>query len=123
MDNLAGCPRGHAQAVGCPQAPQGATTTTQINKQANSPRSAQALYLPSADKRSHPPPESADHLHPSARNAAAPHPYRSRSPKSPVTFAEIRTERRAIERNEAAVLAWKRKTWPALKKSVPPSGE
>lgn len=32
-------------------------------------------------------------------------------------------ERRAIERSEAAVLAWKRKTWPALKKSVPPSGD
>ncbi len=32
-------------------------------------------------------------------------------------------ERRAIERDESAVLAWKRKTWPALKKSVPPSGD
>jgi transposase len=30
-------------------------------------------------------------------------------------------ERRAIERNEQAVLACKRKTWPALEKSVPPS--
>jgi len=29
-------------------------------------------------------------------------------------------ERRAIERNEQAVLAWRRSTWPALKKSVPP---
>jgi transposase len=37
-------------------------------------------------------------------------------------FSSQKPERRAIERNEAAVLAWKRKTWPALKKSVPPSG-
>src|SRR5574337_26569 len=32
MDNPAGCPRAHAQAVGCPQAPQG-PTTTQTKKQ------------------------------------------------------------------------------------------
>jgi transposase len=38
-------------------------------------------------------------------------------------FSSQKPERRAIERNEAAVLAWKRKTWPALKKSVPPSGD
>jgi transposase len=37
-------------------------------------------------------------------------------------FSSQKPERRAIERNEQAVLAWKRKTWPALKKSVPPSG-
>ncbi len=36
-------------------------------------------------------------------------------------FSSQKPERRAIERDEAAVLAWKRKTWPALKKSVPPS--
>jgi transposase len=36
-------------------------------------------------------------------------------------FSSQRPDRRALERNEAAVLAWKRKTWPALKKSVPPS--
>jgi len=33
-------------------------------------------------------------------------------------FSSQRPERRAIERDEAAVSAWKRKTWPALKKSV-----
>ena len=38
-------------------------------------------------------------------------------------FSSQKPERRAIERDESAVLAWKRKTWPALKKSVPPSGE
>jgi len=37
-------------------------------------------------------------------------------------FSSQRPDRRALERDEAAVLAWKRKTWPALKKSVPPSG-
>lgn len=37
-------------------------------------------------------------------------------------FSSQKPERRAIERDEAAVLAWKRKTWPALKKSVPSSG-
>jgi transposase len=31
-------------------------------------------------------------------------------------FSSQKPERRAIERDEAAVLAWKRKTWPALKK-------
>jgi transposase len=36
-------------------------------------------------------------------------------------FSSQKPERRAIERDEQAVLAWKRKTWPALKKSVPPS--
>jgi transposase len=52
-----------------------------------------------------------------------------------VTFSEVhvwrllgvmglssqKPERRAIERNEQAVMAWKRRTWPALKKSAPPS--
>ena len=38
-------------------------------------------------------------------------------------FSSQKPERRAIERDEAAVVAWKRKTWPALKKSVPPSGD
>lgn len=37
-------------------------------------------------------------------------------------FSSQKPERRAIERNEAAVQTWKRKTWPALKKSVPPKG-
>jgi transposase len=37
-------------------------------------------------------------------------------------FSSQKPERRAIERDESAVLAWKHKTWPALKKSVPPSG-
>jgi transposase len=36
-------------------------------------------------------------------------------------FSSQKPERRAIERNEHAVLAWKRKTWPALKKSALPS--
>jgi transposase len=36
-------------------------------------------------------------------------------------FSSQKPERRAIERNEEAVLAWKRKTWPALKKSAQPS--
>lgn len=36
-------------------------------------------------------------------------------------FSSQKPERRAIERNEQAVLAWKRRTWPALKKSVLPS--
>jgi transposase len=35
-------------------------------------------------------------------------------------FSSQKPERRAIERNEAAVHEWKHKTWPALKKSVPP---
>src|SRR5260370_39468627 len=38
-------------------------------------------------------------------------------------FSSQKPERRAIERDEAAVLAWKRKTWPALKKSVLPKGD
>ncbi len=38
-------------------------------------------------------------------------------------FSSQKPERRAIERDESAVLAWKRKTWPALEKSVPPSGD
>lgn len=36
-------------------------------------------------------------------------------------FSSQKPERRAIERNEEAVRTWKRKTWPALKKSVPAS--
>lgn len=38
-------------------------------------------------------------------------------------FSSQKPERRALERNEDAVRIWKRKTWPALKKSVPPSGD
>lgn len=38
-------------------------------------------------------------------------------------FSSQKPERRAIERDEQAVQRWKRKTWPALKKSVPPSGD
>jgi transposase len=38
-------------------------------------------------------------------------------------FSSQKPERRALERDEAAVLQWKRKTWPALKKSVPPSDD
>lgn len=38
-------------------------------------------------------------------------------------FSSQKPERRAIERNEAAVQVWKRKTWPALKKSVRPSAD
>lgn len=37
-------------------------------------------------------------------------------------FSSQKPQRRAIERDEDAVRAFKRKTWPALKKSVPPSG-
>ncbi|NUY05920.1 IS630 family transposase [Paraburkholderia youngii] len=37
-------------------------------------------------------------------------------------FSSQKPERRAIERNEDAVLTWKRKTWPTLKKSVPAEG-
>jgi transposase len=36
-------------------------------------------------------------------------------------FSSQKHDRRAIERNEEAVLTRKRKTWPALKKSVPPN--
>jgi len=38
-------------------------------------------------------------------------------------FSSQKPERRAIERDEDAVQTWKRKTWPALKKSVPPSND
>jgi len=38
-------------------------------------------------------------------------------------FSSQKPERRAIERDDAAVQAWKRRTWPALKKSVPPREE
>ena len=38
-------------------------------------------------------------------------------------FSSQKPERRAIERDESAVLTWKRKTWPALKKSVSPSAD
>jgi transposase len=33
-------------------------------------------------------------------------------------FSSQKPDRRAIERDDLAVLEWKRKTWPALKKSV-----
>jgi len=38
-------------------------------------------------------------------------------------FSSQKPERRAIERDDLAVLQWKRKTWPALKKSVSPSDD
>lgn len=36
-------------------------------------------------------------------------------------FSSQKPEKRAAERNEAAIVRWKRRTWPALKKS--PSGK
>jgi hypothetical protein len=36
MDNPTGCPRAHPQAVGCPQAPQGLTTTFEERQERNS---------------------------------------------------------------------------------------
>jgi len=36
-------------------------------------------------------------------------------------FSSQKPERRALERDDQAVQRWKRKTWSALKKSVPPS--
>ena len=36
-------------------------------------------------------------------------------------FSSLKPERRAIERDETAVLKWKRKTWPALKKRCRPA--
>lgn len=38
-----------------------------------------------------------------------------------VGFSSQKRERRAIERNDEAVLAWMRKTLPALKRGAPPS--
>jgi transposase len=38
-------------------------------------------------------------------------------------FSSQKPERRAIERDDLAVLEWKRKTWPALKKSVSQSDD
>jgi transposase len=38
-------------------------------------------------------------------------------------FSSQKPERHAIERDEVAVVKWKRKTWPALKKSVPPRAD
>lgn len=38
-------------------------------------------------------------------------------------FSSQKPERRAIERNEQAVMAWKRRTLPALKKSVRPNAD
>lgn len=35
-------------------------------------------------------------------------------------FSSQKPERRALERDEQAVLAWRRSTWPALKKNAPP---
>ena len=40
-----------------------------------------------------------------------------------MSFSSQKPDRRAIERDDLAVLEWKRKTWPALKKSVPPSDD
>ena len=38
-------------------------------------------------------------------------------------FTPQKPEKRATQRNEEAIEAWKRKTWPALKKSPRPRGE
>ena len=38
-------------------------------------------------------------------------------------FSPQKPEKRATQRDEQGIVQWKRKTWPALKKSVPPSGD
>jgi transposase len=38
-------------------------------------------------------------------------------------FTPQKPEKRATQRDEEAIVAWKRKTWPALKKSPKPRGE
>ena len=55
---------------------------------------------------------------------AAPWTRRIGREHTPQRLAQVRNRREVqpLERGEAAVQAWKRKTWPALKKSVPPSG-
>jgi transposase len=38
-------------------------------------------------------------------------------------FSPQKPEKRALQRNEAAIVTWKKKTWPALKKSPVARGE
>ena len=64
MDNPAGCPHAHPQAVGCPQAPQGHTTTSRIRQdkkskalhraQTSRARPPQRRRLPTSSNRPHP---------------------------------------------------------------------
>lgn len=90
MDNPAGCPRVHPQAVGCPQAPQGSTTNDR-NPQVKTPRRDQPSWSLSTHSEE---PLDRPIQQPSynaPRATQPPSPPAVTMPKSSVTFAEMRS--------------------------------
>ncbi|HZY41150.1 MAG TPA: hypothetical protein VFF59_04030, partial [Anaerolineae bacterium] len=95
MDNPSGCPRAHPQAVGCTQAPQGATPFFKKgNKESASPFNALTHQTQVQAHNGGAPTAQTDPIptifptQPSIRSKSV------TFPKSPVTFAEIRIEKR-----------------------------
>ena len=89
MDTPAGCPRAHPQAVGCPQAPQGPTTGD--GKAQAIPRALlRHRRAVNSHQGGHQPASSPVFLQSQPRNPA-PSLRSVTFPKSPVTFAEMRT--------------------------------
>ena len=89
MDTPAGCPRAHPQAVGCPQAPQGPTTGD--GKAQAIPRALlRHRRAVNSHQGGHQPASSPVFLQSQPRNPA-PSLRSVTFPKSPVTFAEMRS--------------------------------
>jgi len=92
MDNPAGCPRAHPQAVGCPQAPQGPTTGDAEEQEIQAiPRAALRHRRPDNVRQGGPQPARPHSFLQSQARNPAPSPRSVTFPKSPVTFAEIRS--------------------------------
>jgi hypothetical protein len=89
MDNPAGCPRAHPQAVGCPQAPQGPTTGD--GEVQAIPRPPLRHRRPANVRQGGRQPARPHSFLQSQPRNPAPKPRSVTFPKSPVTFAEMRT--------------------------------
>jgi hypothetical protein len=125
MDNPAGCPRDHPQAVGCPQAPQGSTTTIEERQE----RNTKALQLAQASTLN----ASSQRRSPTRQNQ--PHPYnipRATQPSTEIGHVpEItghlrRNTQRAIQepnRQDAVAMLARGDHFPFLLSQVPISGE
>jgi hypothetical protein len=91
MDNPAGCPRVHPQAVGCPQAPQGSTTNDR-NPQVKTPHCDQPSWAPPTRLKEPLDRPFQQPFYNPPRATQPPAPPAVTFPKSSVTFAEMRRE-------------------------------
>jgi len=108
MDNPAGCPRDHPQAVGCPQAPQGSTTTIEERQE----RNTKALQLAQASTLN----ASSQRRSPTRQNQ--PHPYNIPRATQPSTeIGHVPEITGHLRRNTQQDLCAQARSWPTAKAS------